>query len=132
MALQKKTASFAITRLPEVIANAFCNGCVRLPNFDLLIISLSVRQIFVVSYWFTTDPYAVAFKRVNVINSALVAMETAAVRHYPTVRKHRNKGYFDQNNTVLIPNVTQFVQKTYFTANKVRKIQLIDDWQNYV
>ena len=27
--------------LPEVIANAFqCNGCVRLPNFDLLIIYL--------------------------------------------------------------------------------------------
>ena len=62
-------------------------GCVRLLNFDLLIISLSVRQIFVVSYWFTTDPYAVAFKRVNVINSALVAMEMAAVRHYPTVPK---------------------------------------------
>ena len=59
-------------------------------------------------------------------------METAAVRHYPTVPKTYNKGYFDQNNTVLIPNVTQFVQKTYFIANKVRKFQLIDDWQNYV
>ena len=34
---------------------------------------------------------------------------------------HKNKDYFDQNNTVLIPNVTQFVQKTYFIANKVRK-----------
>ena len=70
---------------------------------------------------------------VNVINLALVAMETAAVRHYPTSsQKHRNKGYFDQNNAVLIPNVTQCVQKTYFIANKVRKFQLIDDWQNYV
>ena len=37
--------------LPGVIANAFqCNVCVRLPNFDLLIISLSVERIFVVSY----------------------------------------------------------------------------------
>ena len=37
--------------LPGVIANAFqCNGCVRLPNFDLLIISLSVEGILVVSY----------------------------------------------------------------------------------
>ena len=33
-----------------VIANAFCNECVRLPNFDLLIISLFVKIIFVVSY----------------------------------------------------------------------------------
>ena len=80
-------ASFAITRLPEVIANAFCNECVRLPDFDLLIISLSVKPNFVVSYWFTTDPYEVTFKRVNVINSALVAMETVAVRHYPAVPK---------------------------------------------
>ena len=47
-------------------------------------------------------------------------------------QKHRNNGYFDQNNTVLIPNVSQFVQKTYFIANKVRIFQLIDDWQNYV
>ena len=54
-------------------------------------------------------------------------METAAVRHYPTVPKHRNNGYFDQNNTVLILNVTQFVQKTYLIADKVRKFQLIDD-----
>ena len=35
--------------MPQVIANAFqCNGCVRLPNFDLLIISLSVERILVV------------------------------------------------------------------------------------
>ena len=38
-----------------------CNGCVRLPNFDLLIISLSMERILFVSYWFTTDPYAVAY-----------------------------------------------------------------------
>ena len=56
--------------LPGVIANAFqCNGCVRLPNFDLLIISFYVERILVVSYWFTTDRYAVTFKRVNVINT---------------------------------------------------------------
>ena len=37
--------------LPGVIANAFqCSGCVRLSNFDLLIISLSVESFFVVSY----------------------------------------------------------------------------------
>ena len=37
--------------LPGVIANAFqCNGCVRLPKFDLLIISLSLERILVVSY----------------------------------------------------------------------------------
>ena len=49
-------------------------------------------------------------------------MEMAAVRRYLTQpsQKHRNKGYFDQNNTVLIPNVTQFVQKTCFIANKVQ------------
>ena len=62
----------------------------------------------------------VTFKKVNVINSALVAITQPS-------QKHRNKGYFDQNNTVLIPNVTQFVQKTYFIANKVRKFQLISD-----
>ena len=74
--------------LPRVIANAFqCNVCVRLPNFDLLIISLSVERIFVVSYWFTTDPYAVAYQRVYVIYVALVAMETTAVRHYPIITK---------------------------------------------
>ena len=42
-------------------------------------------------------------------------------------QKHRNQGYFDETNTCLIPNVTQFVQKTYFIANKVRKFQQIDD-----
>ena len=38
-----------------------CNGCVRLPNFDLFIISLFKERILFVSYWFTTDPYAVAY-----------------------------------------------------------------------
>ena len=59
-------------------------------------------------------------------------METAAVRHYPTVQKHRNKGYLDQNNTVLIPNVTQFVQKTYLLQIKYGNFKLTEDWQNYV
>ena len=47
-------------------------------------------------------------------------METAAVRHYPTVtKKHRNKGYFDQNNTFRIPNVTNFVvYKAYIIADR--------------
>ena len=52
----------------------------------------SVKTIFAVQYWFTTDPYAVPFKRVrpNVIKSTLVAMETAAVR-YKLSHKHMNK-----------------------------------------
>ena len=55
-------------------------------------------------------------------------METAAVRHYPTVtKKHRNKCYFDQNNTVRIPNITNFVHKAYIIANKVQKLQILDD-----
>ena len=42
---------WSLPALPGVIANAFqCNGCVRLPNFDLSIISLSVERIPVVSY----------------------------------------------------------------------------------
>ena len=48
-------------------------------------------------------------------------METAAVRHYP-MDGHKtglNKGYFDQNDTVRIPNVTQFVHKANIIANKV-------------
>ena len=35
----------------------FCNGYLRLPNFDLLIISLSVKTIL------ADDPYVVPFKR---------------------------------------------------------------------
>ena len=46
-------------------------------------------------------------------------METAAVRQYPTSQKTLNKCYFDQNNTVRIPNVTLFVHKAYIIANKV-------------
>ena len=90
-----------------------------------LLTAIVFKRILIVSYWFIIDPCAVAFKRVNVINSTLVAMETAAVRHYPTVTKHRNKGYFDQNDTVLIPNVTQFVHKAYVIANKVQKFELL-------
>ena len=42
-------------------------------------------------------------------------METAAIRHYPNGhKKHRKKGYFDQNNTVRIPNVTHLVHKAYY------------------
>ena len=40
----KENGAFAI------IANAFCNGCVGLPDFDLLIISLSVKRIFHLYY----------------------------------------------------------------------------------
>ena len=58
-------------------------------------------------------------------------METAAVHHYITVTKNINKGYFDQNNTVFIQNVTQFVHKAYIIANNVQKFQLLDDGQNY-
>ena len=47
-------------------------------------------------------------------------------------QKHRNKGYFDQNNAALIPNVSQFVQKAHVIVNKVQKFQLLADWQNYV
>ena len=52
-------------------------------------------------------------------------METAAVRDYRSHKKHGNKGYFDQNNTVRIPNVTLFVHKAYIIANKVKKLQLL-------
>ena len=62
MAYKRSGVVRLLPALPGVIANASqCNGCVRLPNFDLLIISLSVERIFVVSYGFTTDPYAVAY-----------------------------------------------------------------------
>ena len=120
----------SLPALPGVIANAFqCNGYVRLPNFDLLIISLSVKKILVVSYWFTTDCYAVHLKGFKCYLLGLVAMETAAVRHYPTVtKKHRNRGYFDQNDTVRIRNVTHLVHKGYIIANKVQKLQLLDDF----
>ena len=54
-------------------------------------------------------------------------MEMAAVRHYPTVTKTDNEGYFYQNNTVRVPNVTNFVHKAYIIANKVEKLQLLED-----
>ena len=51
-------------------------------------------------------------------------METAAVRHYPLVTKNIGikPGYFDQNNTVRIPNVTHFVHMAYIIVNKVTEI----------
>ena len=38
-----------------------------------------------------------------------------------------NKGYFDQNNTVRIPSATHFVHNAYIIANKVQKLQFLDD-----
>ena len=55
-------------------------------------------------------------------------METAAVHHYPPV----NKGYFDQKCVILIPSVTQLVQKAFTITNKTQTFQLVDDWQNCV
>ena len=40
--------------------------------------------------------------------------------------KQRNEGYFDQNNTVRVPYVTNFVHKAYIIANKVEKLQLVE------
>ena len=60
---------------------------VGLPKFDLPIISLPVKRFFVVSYLFTTDPYEVAFGGITDINWALVGMETAVDRHFPTAAK---------------------------------------------
>ena len=50
MAYKRKWRRSQLPALPEVIANAFCNGFVRLPNFDLLNISLSHKKFVVVSY----------------------------------------------------------------------------------
>ena len=130
MAYKRRWRRSAIT----CIAGGNCerismHGRVRLPNFDLLIISLSGERILVVSYWFTTDPYVVAYQSVNVINMTLVAMETAAVRHYPIITKHKDKRLFWPKYAVLIPNVTQFVQKAYIITNKEQKLQILDDWQ---
>ena len=44
-------------------------------------------------------------------------------------KKHRNKGYFDQKYVILIPNVTQFVQKAFIDTNKVQNRQLLDGWK---
>ena len=67
-------ASFAI--LPS-LPNAFCNGCVRLPDFDLLIISLPVKDFL----FYHTDPMQLQFEWVNDINSAIVAMESFSNCH---------------------------------------------------
>ena len=74
-----------------------------------------MERILVVSYCFTTDPYVVAYQRVNVNNMALVTIEMTAVRHYPII-----------TIAVLIPNVTQFVQKAYIITNKAQKFQILD------
>ena len=87
--------------MPRLIVNAFCNECLSLPNFDLFIISLSVKTILVVAYWFTTDPYVVAFSTVNIINSVLVAMETAPFATTPLWQNIGLKGYLDQNMLFL-------------------------------
>ena len=50
MAYKRKCRRSSLPALPDVIANAFCNRCVKLPNFDLLFISLFNKIIFVVSY----------------------------------------------------------------------------------
>ena len=42
---------------------------------------------------------------------ALVTMETAAVQHYQTDTKYKNKGYFDQNKAVFYLNVTQLEKR---------------------
>ena len=64
---------------------------------------------------------------------ALVAMETTAVRHYPIItKKPKDKRLFWPKYAVLIPIITQFVQKAYIITNKAQKFQVLDDWQNYV
>ena len=59
-----------------------------------------------------------------------VAMEMAFAIQPNSHKKHRNTGYFDQNNTVRhnIPNLIHFEHKANIIANKVRKLQLLDDW----
>ena len=59
---------------------------------------------------------------------ALVAMETTAVRHYPSSQKHKGKRLFWPKYAVLVPNVTQFMQNAYFITNKAQKFQILDDW----
>ena len=63
MAHKRRWRRSAITCIPGGKCEHIymCNGFVRLPKFDLLIISLFMERILFVSYWFTTDPYAVAF-----------------------------------------------------------------------
>ena len=79
MANTKKWRRSPLPAVPEVITNTFCNWCLRLPNFDLLIITLSVKTFLAVSYWFTTDPYAVAFIR---FHSLTLTPSTLAVGHW--------------------------------------------------
>ena len=70
---------------------------------------------------------------VNVIDMALVTMETTVVGHHtPSSQKHNEKRLFWPKYAVLIPNVTQFVQNAYIITNKAQKFQILHDWQNYV
>ena len=50
----------------------------------------------------------------------------------PLSQKHKDKMLFWPKYAVLIPNVTQFVQKAYIITNKAQKFQILGDWQNYV
>ena len=45
----------------------------------------------------------------------------------PRPQKHGNKGYFDQKYVLIIPNVTQIVQKAYIITNEVQKFKLLGD-----
>ena len=50
MANKRNWRCLPLHTVPGVIANAFGNGCLRLLNVDLLVISLSVKMILAVSY----------------------------------------------------------------------------------
>ena len=78
-----------LPELPEVIANAFCNGCVSLPNLDLLIFLYLLKSFL--SYHIIDLQLTLMQSHLKglmlSLNSVLVAMETASIRHYPTVTK---------------------------------------------
>ena len=50
MGNKRKLRRSQLPAVPRVIANAFCNGCVRLSNFDFFIMYmyLSVKTVLVV------------------------------------------------------------------------------------
>ena len=50
----------------------------------------------------------------------------------PSSQNHKDKRIFWPKFAILIPNVTQFVQKAYIITSKAQKFQILDDWQNYV
>ena len=100
MAHKRRWRRSAITCIAGVIANSFqCNGCVRLPNFDLLIISLSVERIFVVSLQLT-------FMLAHIKGLMLLTWHSCHGNdsRLPLPHYHKNirvKGYFDQNMLFL-------------------------------